>query len=411
MQHSIIIKRVNVYLSCPKGGIIMAHIQKRGNSYRITVSCGYDENGKQLRRTKTWAPSQQMTTRQIEKELKKQEVMFEEECQITKYDSTTKFRDYAEKWFRSYAQHNLRERSIESYRQHTVRVYKALGDIQIGKISTQDITDFLNSLDEEGTNERNGKPLSRKTIKNFKAFISSVLHYAVRNDIIPYNKCIDAVVPKNARKAPAKEFYQPEEISEILNKINDCTNTNIKYVVYFNIAIYGGFRRGEILGLTWNDIDFDNYTIKISKAETHTKDGTYSGETKNESSIRCVKFNSTIFSLLQNYKQYQKKKAQSLGSKWINNDLLFTQWNGQPMDMNTPYNWFKKFCDKNNIRFLCPHSFRHFAAAYLIHQGYSIKQVQDFLGHSLAKTTLDTYAYLFKDKDGTSGAVVGNLIS
>ena len=96
----------------------MATITKRGNSYRITVSCGYDLNGKQLRRTMTWAPAEGMTKRQTEKELDRQAVLFEEKCRTGQVlDGSIRFADFAEQWFANYAEKQLRPRTVGRYRE------------------------------------------------------------------------------------------------------------------------------------------------------------------------------------------------------------------------------------------------------------------------------------------------------
>lgn len=105
----------------------MATVTKRGDSYRIKVSCGYDVNGKQVVQTKTWKPEPDMTARQIKKELERQCVMFEEECKKGQVVATIKFETFAEQWFEEYAKINLRNTSFERMKQLTARVYPAIG--------------------------------------------------------------------------------------------------------------------------------------------------------------------------------------------------------------------------------------------------------------------------------------------
>lgn len=113
------------------GGIIaMATISKRGDSYRIKVSCGYDVSGKQVVQTKTWKPEEGMTERQIKKELDRQAVLFEEECKRGQITAAIKFETFAEQWFEEYAKINLRKINLRksSYtllRSLTKRVYPA----------------------------------------------------------------------------------------------------------------------------------------------------------------------------------------------------------------------------------------------------------------------------------------------
>ena len=93
----------------------MANVQKRGNSYRIKVSCGYDTNGKQVIQSMTWKPDEKMTERQIEKELRRQIVLFEEACMKGNVVATIKFEDFARQWFSEYAEIRLKQRTLEGY--------------------------------------------------------------------------------------------------------------------------------------------------------------------------------------------------------------------------------------------------------------------------------------------------------
>ena len=142
----------------------MATIQKRNNSYSIRVSCGYDTHGKQIIRSMTWKPEEGMTPKQIEKELKRQTVLFEESCKIGQTTASVKFETFAEQWFEEYAKLNLRNTSYERMKQLTKRVYPAIGHLRLDKITGRHIQQFINDLALNGKSFKTGKPLSRKTV-------------------------------------------------------------------------------------------------------------------------------------------------------------------------------------------------------------------------------------------------------
>ena len=149
----------------------MATVTKRGDSYRIKVSCGYDVNGKQVVQTRTWRPDPDMSARQIKKELDRQCVMFEEECKKGQVVATIKFETFAEQWFEEYAKINLRNTSFVRMKQLTDRVYPAIGHLRLDKITGRHIQQFVNDL-INSTSERTGKPLARKTVVHHLSFIS-----------------------------------------------------------------------------------------------------------------------------------------------------------------------------------------------------------------------------------------------
>lgn len=133
----------------------MATTQKRGDSYRITVSCGYDLNGKQLRKTTTWTPAPGMTARQIKKELERQAVLFEEKCRTGQVlDGNIRFADFAERWFADYAEKQLRPTTLRSYRQIVARINAAIGHIKLDKLQPPHIIAFYNNLSETGVAAR-----------------------------------------------------------------------------------------------------------------------------------------------------------------------------------------------------------------------------------------------------------------
>lgn len=121
----------------------MPTIQKRGDTYRITVSNGYDAKGKQIRKSMTWEPAPGMTKRQIEKELDRQAVLFEEKVKSGQYmDGNVRFQDFAERWFEDYGKEHLRTRTYREYERMKERTYQAIGHIHIDKIQPHHLLDF-----------------------------------------------------------------------------------------------------------------------------------------------------------------------------------------------------------------------------------------------------------------------------
>lgn len=133
----------------------MATIQKRGDSYKITVSCGYDLSGKQIRRNTTWQPEPGMTARQIKKELERQAVLFEERCRTGQVlDGNIKFAEFAERWFADYAEKQLRPTTLSGYRAIVERINGAIGHIRLDKLQPHHIITLYNNLSETGVASR-----------------------------------------------------------------------------------------------------------------------------------------------------------------------------------------------------------------------------------------------------------------
>ena len=387
----------------------MATITKRGNSYRIKVSCGYSTNGKQVVQTKTWRPAAGMTERQIKKELERQAFLFEEECRMGQVVATIKFETFAEQWFDEYAKINLRHTSFERMKQLTQRVYPAIGHIRLDQITGRHIQKFVNELFTNGQNQRTGEPLSRKTVVHHLSFISDVFSYAVKMDMISDNPCRRVTVPK--AEAKEKNIYTIDEIAHIFELL-DGDDVPLKFRVFFKLAVYSGYRRGELLGLEWKDIDFDNNVISVRRTSNYTADkGIYTDTTKTKKSQRSQKFPEYVMDMLKELKAEQDKERIRLGDKWIETDRLFVKWDGRPMHNNTPYFWFTEFCEKNNVRFCDIHSLRHLHASLLINAGVDVVAVSGDLGHSQVSTTSNIYCHMFQEAQARTSNAIAEALS
>ena len=381
----------------------MATIQKRGDSYSIRVSCGYDSKGKQVIRSMTWKPEPKMTQKQIEKELNRQAVMFEEACNHGYQSKAIKFEVFAEEWFEEYAKPNLRNTTYERMLQLRKRVYAAIGHMRMDKITPRQIQAFVNSLSKDGANERTGKPLAPKTIRHNLSFVSDVFAYAVKMGVVSDNPCAKVTLPKAEQKE--KQIYTPEQVQKFLTLLND---EPLKYRTFFNLMIYSGFRRGEMLGLEWKDVDFENNIISVRRTSNYTaKKGVYTDTTKTRKSQRTLKFPQEIMNMLKEYKAEQDEQALKCGDKWVETDRLYTKWNGEPMQNGTPYFWLSEFCEKHDLPFYGLHSFRHLFASLLVNQGVDIVTVSGALGHSTVSTTSNIYCHMLEE----SRAKVSDAVS
>lgn len=332
------------------------------------------------------------TAKQIEKELNRQAVMFEEACNKGYQSKAIKFEVFAEQWFEEYARPNLRNTTYERMLQLRKRVYSAIGHIRMDKITPRQIQAFVNSLSKDGANERTGKPLAPKTIRHNLSFISDVFSYAVRMNLVSDNPCRKATIPKGEVKE--KPIYSQEEIAQLLTAIN---GEPTKYRAFSFLIAYSGFRRSEMLGLEWKDIDFENNIISIKRTSNYTSErGIYTDTTKTKRSKRVLKISPYIMGILKELKDEQDEEVLRLGDKWVESDRLFVKWNGEPMNNQTPYGWLKEFCEKNDMPFYGIHSFRHFAASALISSGLDVATVSGALGHCNSGTTLDVYAHMFQ---------------
>ena len=185
----------------------------------------------------------------------------------------------------------------------------------------------------------------------------------------------------------------------------------LKYRAFFNLLIYSGFRRGEILGLEWKDIDFENNIISVRRTSCYTAGkGIYTDTTKTKKSQRTLKFPQEIMDILQDFKTEQDKEALRLGDKWVETDRLFVRWNGEPMNNQTPYKWLDNFCEEHDLPFYGIHSFRHLFASMLVNEGVDIVSVSGALGHSTVSTTSNIYCHLLENSRAKVSETITNAL-
>lgn len=371
----------------------MANIRKRGNSYQIRVGVGYKPDGTQISRSMTWSPAPGMSERQIEKELNRQAVIFEEECKSRSAGGMVKFEIFAEEWFSEYAKPNLRNTTFNFLYHQRLRVYRAIGDTSMEKITVRQLQEFINSLSKDGANEVNGKPLSPKTVRHVLSLVSDIFAYAVRMGIARENPCVRVVLPKLVRKE--KKIYTVAETVRLMELLR---KEPVKYRAFFYLLIYSGCRRGELLGLEWRDVDFANCLISIRRTSCYTPDrGTYTDTTKTEQSKRTLKLPQEVMDILCELREFQLRQADIFGDKWVESGRLFTKENGEPQHPNTSYHWLEKFCARNGLPFYGLHSFRHLFASLLVSNGVDIVTVSGVLGHSAVSTTSNIYCHMLED--------------
>lgn len=452
----------------------MPTIEKRNGAYRITVSAGYDMQGKQIKKRMTWKPLPTMTEKQIQKELERQAVLFEEKVNSGQLlDGNIRFADFADYWLEEYAKKQLRPSTISGYKDNLKRINAAIGNVRLDRLQPKHLIQFYNQLSENGARQdfiykpkvdiaailkkRNmtrqslselsgvsirtaqmvakgeqvsaptaqkvaaalGEPidklfdvierkekLSGKTILHHHRLISSILEKAVKWQVIFSNPCARVEPPKAERKeAEYLDEFQAQELLKCLEE------EPLQYRTMITVLLYTGMRRGELCGLEWSDIDFDNRLIDISKTSLYLTDrGVFDDTTKTETSKRVIKIPAAALDTLKEHRSEQMKARFKLGDQWIDSNKVFTQWNGKPIHPDTITGWFQKFIKKNDLPPIHLHSLRHTNATLLIASGADLRTVSKRLGHSNMTTTSNIYTHAIKSADERAAELLGDIL-
>lgn len=451
----------------------MASVTKRKNSYLIRCSAGFDVNGKRIMKTTTWTPPEGMTEKKAEKEAQRQAILFEERVNNGEIlEGKIKFKYFAEQWFNDYANVQLRPRTIDSYRKAMPRINMAIGHLQLDKIRPQHLIRFYNELAEPIVekqyqfnkdlkkflkkhkitqavlmNEYNissytlrqmksneligfenaekvcdaiGLPinkvfdeiktervLSEKTRRNYHAVISSILSWAVKWQLIASNPA-ERVQPPKVRGKEAI-YLDDKQAFELLEKLNVAP---LQERTAIQLLLYTGMRRGELLGLKWEDIDFEAEVINIRRSVLYLPGkGVFEDETKNSSSVRSIRVSDTVLTPLKQLKSAQAETRLSLGDAWHNEGWIFTTWNGHVMRPDYLTRWFHDFIKENNLPPIHLHSLRHTNATLLIASGTNLQTVAGRLGHANTTTTSKIYSHAIKSAEAAAVEALDDILS
>lgn len=374
----------------------MATIRKRGNAYQIRVSCGTDVSGKKIVESMTWKPDDNMTPRQIEKELNKVAVQFEGKVKkgiATKTDKRIKVHTLCD----IYLEIQKKTFSPNTYYnyQNAINVYiiPMLGHLRIADITPLHLQRFINTLSEQKT--KNETVLSPATVKKYFVVLQSLFHFACKMGFLEYNPSVSANI--TLPKIPPANIAILDE-KGIKNLLECLEDEPLMWKVLIHLALCTGCRRGELAALQWSDIDWEKKQVKICKSMYYIDGIRGIKLPKSNSSNRTITIPDYMMQLLKYYKNRQSEQKLISTQNWNVNDMLFTTKKGEFIATGYISTWFKDFLKKHNIPHIKFHALRHTAATILLCNGTDIKTVSNRLGHSSLSTT-DRYVHALLDAD------------
>lgn len=306
-------------------------------------------------------------------------------------------------WLEEYCG-SVKPATLFSYRGHVNRYIKpAVGALRLNQLTAIHLQKLINQA-HKGSDDR--PALSPKTVKNLHGVIHRSLSQAVKIGLIRYNPADAVVLPR--REKTEIHPMTDDQIRLFLEEIR-----GHKLETLFRIAMFTGLRRGEILGLSWGQIDFNTSTIDVCQQLVQDRDTReYSIATTKSSRGRTVRIPPTVQALLMEQRQKQRIQRMAAGSMWCNQwDLVFTGDLGQNLDGKNVYAAFKRVAVKIGAPDLRFHDLRHTYAVSAIRSGDDIKTVQGNLGHATASFTLDVYGHVTEAMRDASAERMEQFIS
>jgi len=359
--------------------------RKENGKYQITVEAGRDPvTGKRRRR---------YTTCETKKEakIKEAELIKQVKKGIIKSSGNITVAEHLKEWLKEDCQ-DLAPRTYSSYKMIVKKhIVPVLGHIKLEKLNPKHIQIYQNHKLKEGRIDGKGG-LSNRTVQYHHRVLSRALKIAVRWHIIEENPCkyVDAPSVKK-KKASSIDI---KDIKKIINAAKDTWLYEILMV-----GLFTGMRRGEILGLKWDNIDFDKRLLKVRWQVQHIRNkGIFIRELKTDSSYREIDIPDNIVFMLKKMVTKQNKKKLQAGKLYDDHDLVFCYDNGKPRNPQGVTKKFNKIVRKTNIdrkyRF---HDLRHTFSTLQLQEGTEMKTLQELLGHAVYSTTADTYSHVTKN--------------
>ena len=382
----------------------MASIRKRGNSYLLVVSMGYDLAGRRRTpRQKTVRPPVGLTPKQREKWLDEQATLFELECrdvpETVKRDMT--LAEYTELWLRDVAPGKLAKSTLVREKQDIDRFLPYMGQYKLKELRPEHFRKLYAQL-RETKSLNNGKPLSEATVEGVHACLCGILSDAMEGGFLDHNPAW-----RTYRYSGTRKEIRVADEATTQRIIAALENESLKYETYFKLIIATGMRRGECCGLQWGDINYAERSIhicrnvvKVSHQDIVIK------PPKTKAGNRYVYFTQEMESLLrEHYKNCAYETATYDHRELTDEDFIFRRREAElPMTPTTFTYRFKQILKKNGLpENLNVHSLRHTTASLLIANGTDVATVAGLLGHSQVSTTLDIYTHSFdKNKKAAS---------
>jgi integrase family protein len=388
-------------------------IEKRGkNSYRLVCYNGFDLNGNSIRHTKTIHGSK--------KDAKIELAKFVADVQngMVVEGKALKFSEFTEIWKRDYGSKELAPSTYKRYiRMLETRILPYFGHFYVNKIKPTDIMLFYDQLSRDtqlirkkGNNgAKTIKPLSSKTILEHHRLLRAMLHRAVYWQMIVSNPAERVQPPKTMK--PKRKYYDDDQSKILLSNLMQLGENQIKYKVAIILTIFTGFRLGELMGLEWDDINFNDGIVSVNRSSQYLADkGVFTKTPKTESSIRDVAIPEFVISLLEEYKLWYEEQKSLYGDLWTNSNRLFVQADGKPMHPSTISKWFVKYVGQIGLPVINFHGLRHTNATLLIAQNIDVAVVAARLGHAQITTTYNFYVHPIISHNKKAGYALEDLL-
>lgn len=359
----------------------MANITQRGNTFRIRVFVGTDDNGKKIMKSTTFTPPKDVTPKKAEKLAQEFAFEFERQCRgYTQFNDSMRFSELADWYFDNFAPIELKKSTIYTYKgQYKNHIAPVLGNMKLKDITTPKLTQIMQSY-----------KLNPSSVRKVYVIIQSIFHRAMEQGFIRINPCQNVILPKNKDRSKVMALNE-DELHRFIRLINNSScDEDLKRI--FTFLLFTGMRCGECFGLAWEDIDFNNQTISIRHTLNDVGGKHSLTPPKTKKSIRTICMSSTTAAILKEQHEYVEQLKQALGTSFAHPEMVFPSAKGNYRDRSSVLTSLKRMTKSTEFSHMTLHKLRHCNATMLLNMGVELKAISDHLGHCDINVTANTYA-------------------
>ena len=322
------------------------------------------------------------TQKEVREKLKK--AQRDAEQQSVNNDRSITLSDWVGLWLKDYKKNNLK---LTTYQNYELNYDKHIKESKIGKKNLYKLTvkDFQKFYNEKRM------VLSSRTVRYLHTIINGAMKQALKEHLIKENVNESVELPKKEKKEIS--VMTVDEMKILLETLKDGP-----YYALFLLEMQTGLRKGEILGLQWDDIDFDNKKIYIRHNLCRIKGENGDSEfilmePKTDTSKRILPLTDGMIDVLKAYKKQQEANRQYMGECYKDDRIVFADATGDYIKPRKLLQVFHDTLKKAGLQRYRFHDLRHSFASLLLQDGESVKVIQELLGHSMISTTLDIYTH------------------
>ncbi len=314
--------------------------------------------------------------------------------------------EYLERWLPTQRQ-PLAPSTFSSYQANIrLHVLPYIGSIPLQRLIREDLDGLYATLLADGRHNKGGGPLSAKTVRLVHAVIHKALADATRKGSVTRNVAGLADPPKlTTRARPKMRVWTADELRRFLELIEG-------HHLYdaFYVKANTGMRRGEVLGLTWRVIDFDNGRLAVTQNVTAPNYHVTVSDVKSAHSLRTIDLDQRTIAVLRSWRRHQLEHDMETGARTDESGFVFAKHNGDPLHPDYFSQAFERLIAKMDLPRIRLHDLRHTHATLLLKEGVPPKVVSERLGHSSVAFTMQVYQHVLPGMQADAAAMFGKLV-